>query len=144
MLGKFREGIVPDTAAGTGLDESGAAAVESYAAAMDALGLRDGAEAAWGLVSAANLFIQQTAPWALAKQGKDAELDAVLAALARCLVRLAVMTSPFIPLKAQVLWTALGQPGEVSRAAWTRAVTPAAAGARTQKPDGLFPKPAEV
>ena len=144
MLAKFRGGIVPATAAATPLDEAGAATVDAYAGAMDGLALREGAEAAWNLVSAANLFIQQTAPWSLARQGKDAELDAVLAALARCLLRLALLTSPFIPLKAQVLWEALGQPGEAARADWGRARKPDMAGAATQKPDGLFPKPAEV
>ena len=144
MLAKFRDGVVPGAAAATGLDESGTAAVEAYAAAMDALALREGAEAAWNLVGAANLFIQQTAPWSLAKQGKTAELDSVLSALARCLVRLAVLTSPFIPVKAQALWEALGQPGEASRADWNRVLEPDPAGATTQKPDGLFPKPAEA
>ena len=61
---------------------------------MDALDLRGGAEAAWSLVTAANQFIVQTAPWSLAKQEKELELDAALAALARCLVRLAVLIQP--------------------------------------------------
>ena len=143
MLGKFRDGVVPAALAPTTLDAAGQAAVDAYATAMDRLDLRGGAEAAWELVAAANLFIQQTAPWALAKQGREEELDAALAALGACLVRLAVMTSPFTPAKAELLWGALGQPGEASRAAWTTAETPAIAGARTQKPDGLFPKPAE-
>ena len=68
---------------------------------MDALDLRSGAEAAWSLVSAANLFVQQTAPWSLAKLQREAELDDALAALARALARLAVLASPFIPVKAQ-------------------------------------------
>jgi len=48
--------------------------------------LRDRADlfaAAWELVATANLFIQQAAPWSLAKQGKETELDACLASLAR-------------------------------------------------------------
>ena len=43
----------------------------------------------------------RSAPWALAKAGREAELDAALAALARALYRLAVLASPFIPGKAQ-------------------------------------------
>ena len=61
---------------------------------MDACDLRGGAEAAWELVATANLYIQQVAPWKLAKEGRDAELDVALAALARALYRLAVLTEP--------------------------------------------------
>ena len=77
---------------------------------MDALNLRGGAEAAWDRVATANLYIQQVAPWALAKAGKEAELDTALAALGRALYRLAVLAAPFIPGKAQDLWQSLGLP----------------------------------
>ena len=55
----------------------------------------------------------QREPWALAKDGRDAELDETLAALARCLYRLAVLVEPFIPAKATELWRALGQTGPI-------------------------------
>jgi methionyl-tRNA synthetase len=143
MLGKYREGVVP--VAGTGsLDQAGMDAVAAYQRAMEALDLRAGAEAAWDLVSTANLYIQQVAPWALAKQGKEAELDLVLAALARALYRLAVFTSPFMPGKAQLLWSALGLDGEVRAAAWNSLSDPPVAGRPTSKSEILFPKPAHV
>jgi methionyl-tRNA synthetase len=93
-------------------------------------------------VATANLYIQQTAPWALAREGREAELDGALAALAACLHRHAVLASPFMPGKAQDLWAALGQPGEAAAAAWAGLDRPAVAGARTTKPDNLFPRPA--
>jgi methionyl-tRNA synthetase len=111
---------------------------------MDALDLRGGAEAVWALVATANLFIQQVAPWSLAKQGKEAELDACLAALARVLYRLAVLSSPFIPGKAQLLWRSLGLAGEAARTPWESLIAPPVAGRRTSKPENLFPKPAVV
>jgi methionyl-tRNA synthetase len=82
-----------------------------------------------------------TAPWALAKAGDDTRLDTVLATLARCLLRLAVMASPLMPAKAQALWSALGQPGG-PEAAWRLALQPDLAGVRIAKPENLFPKPA--
>jgi methionyl-tRNA synthetase len=111
---------------------------------MDALDLRSGAEAAWTLVSAANLFVQQTAPWALAKSGQDAELDQTLAALARGLVRLSLLTSPFIPGKAQALWSMLGMEGNVAEASWTSAEEPPVPGKKIQRSEVLFPKPVSV
>jgi methionyl-tRNA synthetase len=111
---------------------------------MDALDLRAGIEAAWTIVSAANLYVQQSAPWSLAKSGRDLELDEVLTALARALCRLAVVASPFIPAKAQTLWNDLGMDGKVSDTNWKAADSPRVEGRKTQRPSILFPKPATV
>ncbi|MEP6571206.1 MAG: methionine--tRNA ligase [Gemmatimonadota bacterium] len=140
MIEKYRAGKVP-SGAPTTLDHSGSGVARAYAIAMDAIDLKGGAEQAWLLVTAANQFIVQTAPWSLAKQGKESELNDVLAALARVLVRLAVMVAPFMPAKAQELWEHLGQPGEVNESLWRIAETPDAEGAMVRKPDGLFPRP---
>jgi methionyl-tRNA synthetase len=141
MLAKYRDGAVPPGGA-TSLDDAGREAAGRYAAALDALDIRSAAEAAWDLVSSANLFIQQNAPWSLAKQERAAELDLVLAALATCLYRLAVLVYPFMPGKAAALWAAIGQSGEPNAAAWASLDTPPTAGARTSKPENLFPRPA--
>jgi methionyl-tRNA synthetase len=141
MLAKYRNGLVPD-GEDTSLDQAGRDAVQQYARAMDALDLRGGAEAAWALVGTANLYIQQVAPWALAKAGQEAELDSALAALGRALYRLAVLAGPFIPGKAQRLWQSLGLPGEAAGAKWASLEAPPATGLATTKPEVLFPKPA--
>jgi methionyl-tRNA synthetase len=141
MLEKYRGGVVPGDDTRTSLDETGAAVVAKFAAAMDALDLRGAAETTWELVSRANGYIVETAPWALAKAGRDAELDAVLAALARCLARLAAMITPFMPGKAATLWLHLGAPADVQARAWELASDPAVGGWRASKPEGLFPRP---
>lgn len=143
MLAKYRAGAVPSAAA-TPLDQAAQDTLASYRRAMDQLDLRGGAEAAWALVGNANLYIQQTAPWKVAKEGNEAELDQVLGALARVLCRLAILTSPFIPGKAQVLWEALGLPGEVAGTSWSSLEEPPLDGVTTYKPEALFPKPATV
>lgn len=139
MIEKYRGGVVPDGAQ-TSLDKAGSEALARYAEAMDAFDLKGGAEAAWTLVTAANQYIVQTAPWGLAKLEKTAELDAALASLARCLVRLAVMAGPFLPGKAQELWEHLGQDASVT-GGWRQAEGPNPATAKVRKPEGLFPKP---
>jgi methionyl-tRNA synthetase len=144
MLQKYRAGIVPPLLRATPLDRAGEKALADYAHAMDALDLRGGAEVVWGLVSSANLFVQQTAPWVLAKAEKQADLDDVLGALARVLCRLAVMASPFIPGKAQTLWETLGIDGGIVSASWSAAENPPVAGRTSRKPEILFPKPASV
>jgi methionyl-tRNA synthetase len=111
---------------------------------MDSLDLRAGADAIWELVSAANLYVQRTAPWSLAKAGRQKELDQVLASLARALVRLAVLISPFIPAKAQTLWQMLGSDGDVASTRWSTATEPPVSGRIVARAEVLFPKPASV
>ena len=144
MIDKYRTGVVPAVESAAPLDEAGIAATESYARAMDGVDLRGGAETAWQLVATANLYIQQTAPWKLAKEGREDELDNVLAALARALYRLAVMAVPFVPGKAQDLWQALGMTGEAAGASWDTLAAPPVAGVRSRRPEVLFPKPQSV
>ena len=140
MLAKYRDGVVP-AAEPTSLDQAGAEAIQAYEAAMKCNDLRGAAEAAWRIVAAANQYIVQTAPWVLAKGGRDAELDAALASLARCLYRMAILASPLMPGKAEELWGVLGQPGEAAAAPWASLAAPPVTGAHTRKPDGLFPRP---
>jgi methionyl-tRNA synthetase len=144
MLAKYRDGVVPGSDALTSLDRVADTAMDDYLRSMDALDLRGGIEAAWNIVSAANLYVQQSAPWSLAKSGKDPELDEVLTALARALCRLAVVAAPFIPGKAQTLWDDLGMAGKVSEANWNAAKTPPVDGRQTRRALILFPKPASV
>jgi methionyl-tRNA synthetase len=144
MLVKYRDGVVPKSVEPTTLDLAGRTALNAYIGAMDKLDLRAGAEAAWSLVSAANLFVQQSAPWALAKAGKESYLDQSLGALAQALTRLAFMTSPFIPGKAQSLWEMLGLDGLVAESSWQTAEDPDVGGRKVSRGEVLFPKPASV
>ncbi len=140
MLGKYRDGRVPDAPADTTLDASGSEVVARYLTLMDDLDLRGGAGAAWSLVSAGNLFVTRTAPWALAKAGEEVELDSALASLTRCLYRMAVLVSPFMPEKGDALWSALGQQGTAASAQWENLINPPVTGAHTTKVAALFPK----
>lgn len=141
MIVKYREGKVPAQGAATALDRAGDEAVRRYEAAMEGLELKGGAEAAWELVTAANQYIVQTAPWNLAKRGELQELDQVLGALARCLERLAIMSFPFMPEKAAHLWASLGSPKTLDETRWERVQRPAPEGQVVRKPENLFPKP---
>ncbi|MEO8448960.1 MAG: methionine--tRNA ligase [Gemmatimonadota bacterium] len=142
MIAKYRSGVVPAGAA-TDLDRAGAEQLAKYRTAMDGLDLKGGADAAWKLVDDANQYIVRTAPWSLAKQTKDAELDAALHSLANCLYRLAVMAYPFIPGKAAEIWDCLGQARELlDRPSLHLADDPPVAGASVRTPPVLFPKPA--
>lgn len=145
MVEKYEGGIAPERFAGH-LEGFGRERVAAYAQAMDNLDLKQATEEIGALVTFANIQIQLAAPWALAKQREEDStaglvLKDILGALCRTLLRLSVMSSPFMPAKAQALWAALGQAGSPEKE-WRLALQPDLAGARVAKPENLFPKPA--
>jgi len=141
MLARYRDGVVP-AAGTTELDATGDDVVARYAEQMDALLLHRGAATAWDLVYAANAYVDRRAPWTQAKAGDTAGLDETLGALARCIVRLSILTIPFIPRASAALRTALGL-GDSAPAGgwWSLANRPEAEGLKTSKVPPLFPKP---
>jgi methionyl-tRNA synthetase len=109
MIHKYRGAAVP-RAEETDLDRRAGDVLTAYRAAMDGHLLHQGISAAMELARAANGFIEEQAPWKLAKdESAGAQLDTVLGSLARALGRLAVLLSPFMPGKCSELWKALGR-----------------------------------
>jgi methionyl-tRNA synthetase len=92
------------------------------------------------IAASANRYIEETAPWKLAKQEAHAELDVVLANLARTMVRLAILAYPFMPLKAEAIWNA-ACPGMALGPASLREAMGSIEGRAVGKPPILFPKP---
>ncbi len=138
MIHKYRDGAVPAGGA-TGLDRHSRATLDAYREAMDAHLLHQAAAAAMKLAGAANGFIEETAPWKLAKDpSAGAELDDVLAGLARTLGRLAMLLSPFMPVKMAELWAALGGDGAIPTLADYSELD--LAGRNVQRQAVLFPK----
>jgi methionyl-tRNA synthetase len=139
MTARYLSGVVPDGGEPTALDREGDAVVADYRQAMDQHLLHEGARHAWRLVDAANRFVEETAPWNLAKQGDSSALRASLGALARALARITVLASPYMPGKTQVVREALGSPpGEGP--SWPELDRPPVGGKTVAKPPPLFPK----
>lgn len=138
MIHKYRRGSVPDGPE-TALDRRAMETLQRYRTAMEGHLLHHGLAAAMELVGAANGFIEEKAPWKLAKDpSAAAELDAVLVSLTRTLGRLAVLLSPFMPDKGRELWSALGQDAEIAPLA--RYAELDGAGKTVQRQAVLFPK----
>ena len=102
--------------------------------------LDQGAQEAWSLISRANQYVEETAPWNLAKS-KDPRLNSVLGSLTRTLSRVTVLIQPFIPAKAEIVWRALGYQKPVADARWDTLETPSSEGKSVTKLTPLFPKP---
>ena len=107
----------------------------------DALSLQDGAAQVIELATRANRYVEETAPWKLAKEKKEAELDSVLANLVRTVARLAVLAGPFVPGKAPLIWGALGAPCPLESVRFADLTGLPVTGQRVTKPPPLFPKP---
>jgi methionyl-tRNA synthetase len=77
------------------------AAVAEYRNGMDALALERGAAAAFRIVDAANEYIAETEPWALARdEANAARLSQVLFDVAEALRVAGILLTPFIPKSA--------------------------------------------
>ena len=146
MVERYREGIVPSSPPDPlSLRERGdVELLDAYARAMDANELQQGAALIIELASRANRYVEEMAPWKLAKEKRDVELDSVLAELVRAVARLAVLCAPYMPEKAAAMWTALGTPRPIDAVRFGDVRTLNVGGWRVAKTPPLFPKDAAV
>jgi methionyl-tRNA synthetase len=108
MIEKYRKGKVP-LRGDSSLDRYAREATERYCEAMDASLLNRGIQAALELTARANVFVEEQAPWTLAKDPARAdELDATLSALAHALATLTTLLAPVMPLAMHELAGRLG------------------------------------
>jgi methionyl-tRNA synthetase len=140
MIGRYLDGTVPAGRTDTPLDAAGLEIVTAYRDAMDRHLLHEGAERACRLVDRANGFVEERAPWSLAKEGRTAELADTLGALARALARISLMLSPLMPGKTQEVWSGLGLPGSIEEATWDLLEQPPTANCTVSRIAPLFPK----
>ena len=124
MTERYRGGRLP---AGTGgrLAAVAAEATATYRTAMDGLALHEAVASAYRLISAANEFIAETQPWALAKdESRAGRLSEVLYDVAEAVRVAAVLLLPVMPTSAAEILRRLGEktpPAELrldTAAAW--------------------------
>ena len=142
MLEKYREGVVPTLVRNEGYTADGRD-IAAYRLAMNDHLLHEGLAAVFRNVDGANEYVTLQAPWKLARTPETAAaLDETLATLARKLAIETVLLAPFMPTKAQDVWTQLGAPGAVAdqRLDALDALDPS--GWRVTKGAPLFPREA--
>ena len=113
MIGKFQNGVIEAATTKSETDEdlmTGAAALlHDYETAMEKMDLSRAIKWLWTFIGRANKYIDETAPWALAKDpSKKAELATVMYNLAESLRVISVLVSPFMPETAPKIWAQLG------------------------------------
>ena len=113
MIEKFQGGIIEGSASKRPVDEALVAdamdTVRAYEEEMEKLALTPAVKTVWAFIGRANKYIDETAPWALAKDpSKKAELAAVLYHLAESLRIISGLISPFLPQTAPKIRQQLG------------------------------------
>jgi len=150
MVGKYFDGVVPEVPADEAETDEDATLKafagflpEKYEAAMARLDYIGALEAAWDLIKDANRYIENQAPWNLAKSEDTAGRLAAVIYNALEAVRIAALfTAPVMPNTSAEVWTRLGL-GDIiattdiaSSAVWGQLP----AGSPVSKGDPLFPR----
>ncbi|WP_019543094.1 methionine--tRNA ligase [Selenomonas bovis] len=113
MTLKFQGGVVKAPAGESDVDrslkEDARETVAFFEKNMEDMQLSLTIKKVWAFISRANKYIDETAPWALAKDpAKEQELANVLYNLTEALRVISVLISPFMPTTAVRIWQQLG------------------------------------
>lgn len=145
MIEKYHGGVVTHKEGNEAVDKEFIALVNetvaNYKEDMDHMELNQAIKDVWALIGRANKYIDETAPWILAKDTAQAErLQAVMYNLAEALRIVAILIAPFVPVTAPKIYEqlGLGKPESflLADAEWGKLAT----GTKVQKGDPLFPR----
>lgn len=145
MIEKYHGGIVANAGVNEAIDAElqslVKSTVEQYIKDMDNMEINSAIKGVWALISRANKYIDETAPWILAKdETKAARLQTVMYNLAETLRIVAILIAPFIPCTSPKIYTQLGLnvPEEflLADAVWGGI----ADGTKVQKGEPLYPR----
>lgn len=145
MIEKYHGGVVTHKEGTEAVDKDFIALVNEtvagYSDAMDHMELNQAIKDVWNLIGRANKYIDETAPWILAKDPAQAErLQAVMYNLAEALRIIAILIAPFVPVTAPKIYEQLGlgkhESFFMADAVWGKLAT----GTKVQKGEPLFPR----
>lgn len=123
------------------LGEAAVALEARVGEAMGRLEFSVALEAIMDVVARANQYIEQAAPWKLAKQPERAkQLERVLAVLAEVIRIVAILLDPFMPCAAEAIWQQLGCGAALRRYADAARWSGLAAGQAIAAHPVLFPR----
>ncbi len=113
MVGRFQEGIVLAPNGESDVDKSLKADAEKtvadFEAGLEKMQISPVIKEVWAFISRANKYIDETAPWVLAKDPeKKQELANTMYNLMESLRIISVLISPFMPVTARRIWKQLG------------------------------------
>jgi methionyl-tRNA synthetase len=139
MIARYRDGLVAEGDPDELLREDFADLPEQVAHLLDRVELTNALDEIWQRVRRLNRYVEEQAPWQLAKDPeRAAELDRVLGTLAEGLRVVSVLLHPYLPDATEKLLGALGAPD----LCFARAGFGEGGIRQVQKLEPLFPKSA--
>ena len=146
MIGRYREGSVPEPGKLEKIDEEireGAqSTVFEFENAMNETAFHKALTSVWEYIADVNKYVDEQAPWVLAKENKDERLNTVLWSIVQAIGVVTILIYPYMPESSQELWRRLGMDElldtqNLSRAREWGLVK---AGSCVEKGQSLFPK----
>ncbi len=144
MIEKYFGGIVPkpgnDDEFARSLKETINNAIKDTENYMDKLEISKSLESIWSIIGRANKYIDETMPWALAKdENKKQELANVMYNLAETLRIVSILIRPYLAKTPSKIW---GQLGVTKNLEWDDAKTFGLleVGTKVKKGENLFPR----
>lgn len=143
MVGAYFGGVVPEP---LGLADDLRAEVRSSAneaeSAFRNLEFSKGLEMIWRAVGAGNRYLDDHAPWRLAKDGKKAEAGTALYWVLETARAVSVMLAPVMPSVAREMWRQLGDPSDFRAINWRDSLEWGSLpyGTKTTGPQPIFPR----
>jgi methionyl-tRNA synthetase len=138
MVDRYRDGVVPGVATDAALAGHFEDLPERIAMLLDRFEVTQALELIWMRVRRLNRYVEESAPWQLARDPADSSrLDEALASLAEGLRVVSVLLYPYMPSSADRLLQALGAPSTSYEDATFGAH---GSGARVGPLEPLFPK----
>ena len=147
LLHNFRDGIVPqpgeEDAESASIRELVNTATDGVAKYLDQLQFSEALAAVWTVVGRANKYMEEQAPWKLAKdEACRSKLDTVLYTVLETVRSVAILVQPFMPSSAEAIWQQLGIEQPLSDQKWIDAGTWGGLkpGTHTGAPKPIFPR----
>jgi methionyl-tRNA synthetase len=139
MIARYRDGRTPEADVDPELEADFEGLTGEVCALLDRAEITQALDRIWQRVRRLNRYVEERAPWQLARDDdKAGELDVTLRSLAEGLRVVTVLVAPYIPDTAERLLAALGAPdGGIAGAR----LGAAPAGAQVERIPPLFPKP---
>ncbi|HEY3758538.1 MAG TPA: methionine--tRNA ligase [Solirubrobacteraceae bacterium] len=141
MLARYRDGELPQVELDAQLGADFTGLTEEVSTLLDRAELTQALEMIWQRVRRLNRYVEECAPWTLAKDdSRAADLDRVLASLAEGLRVVSVLLVPYLPVSTERLLDVLGAEDRSLAAARFGALAGAAQPRRVGAIEPLFPK----
>ncbi|WP_027415756.1 methionine--tRNA ligase [Aneurinibacillus terranovensis] len=147
MIDKYFSGVIPVPTTGEPVDEelkeTAQRAFAGVEESMEEMRFGSALTHLWDLISRTNKYIDETAPWVLAKDEEKRErLATVMYNLAESIRIVSIGLQPFMTKAPKIIWSQLGITDKEAEIGWETAKTwgQLPSGRKVNREDALFPR----